>query len=636
MPEADPEERDAPDEPGHLGDHPRQRGRVSGAVGEEHRVRVLGEEIGRGGRGEDLHPTAGRGEQPELVGLDAAVQHRDAEPVTLGVHVAAGGRHLDREGAPDHARPGGDPSLELLERDAVGGQRRLHGAAGADVPDQRTGVDAVEGGHTGVDQRGVQAPLGAVIAVAPGELPGDEAGGVDATGLVVLGAHAVVAHLRGRHHHDLLGVGGIGEDLLVPAHRGVEDNFPNAGPAGTVPGASEDSPVLEEKVSVHRRAGFYVDRGARATVHGRGSHGRSLMVRGLASDPRLMVSEVLLTAALLTGAFLWRVDRRRMHRRLLDDSRTRALPVELALWWQDRAGGRASERAAATRRAVQRIRVPRWGARARRAHQLRRPARRRAPPGHARRRSARPAGPHPPRPGAAPRPMGRVGHPRRRPGRPNPHRGPAARGPGLARDARRVGPALARRAPARRGGPPVLQGPRGAGRGSARGAAPHRLRRGGRPLPGHRRRHPRRHPRGSRARPSRSPGHHPRERPGARPEPDPAHRPRLSDRVRRGGVAHRHRRQRRDRRPGSPRRRPRPPHHPRGRGRDPPLLHRGRARRHRRNELHRPPRGGPEPQPTKGGASRLTAGGGPEAIHSRQPGSLMDSPHPAPPLAGAG
>ena len=68
-----------------------------------------------------------------------------------------------------------------------------------------------------------------------------------------------------------------------------------------------------------------------------------------------MLPEVLLTAALVTGAILWRFDRHRMSRRMLDDSRTRALPVELALWWQDRAGGRASDRAAATRRAVQRI-----------------------------------------------------------------------------------------------------------------------------------------------------------------------------------------------------------------------------------------------------------------------------------------
>lgn len=70
-----------------------------------------------------------------------------------------------------------------------------------------------------------------------------------------------------------------------------------------------------------------------------------------------MVPEVLLTAAFLLGAVLWRLDRRRLTRRFLDDVRTRALPVELAVWWQDRAGGRASERAAATRRALHRIEI---------------------------------------------------------------------------------------------------------------------------------------------------------------------------------------------------------------------------------------------------------------------------------------
>ncbi len=79
------------------------------------------------------------------------------------------------------------------------------------------------------------------------------------------------------------------------------------------------------------------------------------MKPGRGSDLRCMVSEVVLTAALLLGLVLWRCDRTRLRTRLLDDARTRALPVELALWWQDRAGGQASERAAATRRGVQRI-----------------------------------------------------------------------------------------------------------------------------------------------------------------------------------------------------------------------------------------------------------------------------------------
>jgi hypothetical protein len=68
-----------------------------------------------------------------------------------------------------------------------------------------------------------------------------------------------------------------------------------------------------------------------------------------------MVIEVLLGCALVLGAVSWREDRRRLATRLLDDIRTRALPVELALWWQDRGGGKASERAAATRRSVHRI-----------------------------------------------------------------------------------------------------------------------------------------------------------------------------------------------------------------------------------------------------------------------------------------
>lgn len=70
-----------------------------------------------------------------------------------------------------------------------------------------------------------------------------------------------------------------------------------------------------------------------------------------------MVPVGVLIGVLILVSVAWRRDHRRLQTRLLDDARTRALPVELALWWQDRAGGKASERAAAARRAVQRVEV---------------------------------------------------------------------------------------------------------------------------------------------------------------------------------------------------------------------------------------------------------------------------------------
>ena len=45
---------------------------------------------------------------------------------------------------------------------------------------------------------------------------------MNGTGLIIRRVHAVITHLRGGHHHDLLGVRRIGEDLLVPSHRCVE------------------------------------------------------------------------------------------------------------------------------------------------------------------------------------------------------------------------------------------------------------------------------------------------------------------------------------------------------------------------------------------------------------------------------
>jgi len=68
-----------------------------------------------------------------------------------------------------------------------------------------------------------------------------------------------------------------------------------------------------------------------------------------------MVLEVLTLGALVLGAAAWRADRARLQARLLDDERVRALPVELALWWQGAGGGRAADRSVALRRATQRV-----------------------------------------------------------------------------------------------------------------------------------------------------------------------------------------------------------------------------------------------------------------------------------------
>ena len=72
--------------------------------------------------------------------------------------------------------------------------------------------------------------VGEVFLVAPvggheRQVADDEARGVDAARLGILGVGADVADVRIGERDDLAGVGGIGEDLLVAGHRGVEDHL---------------------------------------------------------------------------------------------------------------------------------------------------------------------------------------------------------------------------------------------------------------------------------------------------------------------------------------------------------------------------------------------------------------------------
>jgi hypothetical protein len=74
-----------------------------------------------------------------------------------------------------------------------------------------------------------------------------EAGDAGPVGLLVLGVRAVVPDERVGHRDDLARVRGVGKDLLVAGHRGIEDDLPEYRSAGTVGLAFEDATVLEHQ-----------------------------------------------------------------------------------------------------------------------------------------------------------------------------------------------------------------------------------------------------------------------------------------------------------------------------------------------------------------------------------------------------
>jgi hypothetical protein len=77
------------------------------------------------------------------------------------------------------------------------------------------------------------------------ELTGDEALHKGLAGLLILTVHAVVADVGVSHHDDLSGIGWIGENLLVPGKRGIENHLAAEFPLGTKGAACEGAAVFE-------------------------------------------------------------------------------------------------------------------------------------------------------------------------------------------------------------------------------------------------------------------------------------------------------------------------------------------------------------------------------------------------------
>ena len=149
-----------------------------------------------------------------------------------------------------------DPFDERHRVEILGRDRRTHRAPVPDPKGQPARVDPLDPGDRGVLQRVGQRTAGAPGARAAGDLTRDEPGHLDAPALRVVGVHAVVPLVRGRHGDDLPRVGRVRQDLLISRHARVEDGL-----AERLAGCSEPRP------SEHRAVLQREQRGAAAGRH---------------------------------------------------------------------------------------------------------------------------------------------------------------------------------------------------------------------------------------------------------------------------------------------------------------------------------------------------------------------------------
>ena len=224
-----------------------ERGGISGAVGEEDAVGIAGEDVGGfGGGGHDVDVEAILAEAAEDVLFDAEVVGDDAvfgggelaedafgaaEGVLGGVGdvpLAAfgvfgvpsvgfgGGDFLDEVGT-FHGRAGEGGGVGFGQGE-LAGDDATHGAGGAEVLGEGSGVDALDAGDVPVFEVLVEGAGGAPIAGDGAEFFDDEAADV---GLVAFGIEIIDPVIPDHgvgHGDDLAAVGGIGSDLLVACH----------------------------------------------------------------------------------------------------------------------------------------------------------------------------------------------------------------------------------------------------------------------------------------------------------------------------------------------------------------------------------------------------------------------------------
>src|SRR5690606_4428293 len=107
-----------------------------------------------------------------------------------------------------------------------------------------TGIDIADADDIARAQVFTERLLAAEVAGEQGQITDDETRGPDWLVLLILAVGAGIADMRISESHHLLGIRGVGENLLIAGHGGIENHLAGGQSFGTNGGTSEQAAIF--------------------------------------------------------------------------------------------------------------------------------------------------------------------------------------------------------------------------------------------------------------------------------------------------------------------------------------------------------------------------------------------------------
>ena len=241
-------------------------GWIAGTVGQENAIGIMGQNLlGRGGCRKDSHVATRRGEAAQNIALGAIVEGDNLETrfcsicVTLGpcpplfiplIGLRAG--HFAGQIKAFEAAEGagaGDQIFDVKIAVGIMGQGCVRGALLPDRAGQAARVNAAD-----TDAAALAQPFSQFLRRAPvrwfRRVPFDNhALGHRFGAFVIFGGDAGIADMREGESHDLTGIRGVGHDLLIAGHCGIETQFGHLGAGGAEPLSVKNRSISQSHAS---------------------------------------------------------------------------------------------------------------------------------------------------------------------------------------------------------------------------------------------------------------------------------------------------------------------------------------------------------------------------------------------------